>query len=128
MNPYRSGCVQWVAGATHARAALPSNSFTGAPDLRAFGFKVALAAVVRLRAADEIHARKVVRSILGSPGIAEIRAARGRFELELEDLANDSDAVKDMNASVTDVTFSIAGSPALFEIDGKRVKRSAARR
>ena len=94
----------------------------------AFGFKVPLAAVVRVRAADEILARKVVRSLLGPPATAEITAARGRFELELEDLANDSDVVKDANASVTDVTFSIAGSPALLEINGKRVKRSTAER
>jgi hypothetical protein len=93
--------------------------------MRAFGFKVALAAVMRVRAADEVLARKVVRLILGSPGTAEIAAARGRFELELEDLANDSEAVKGMNATVTDLAFSVAGSPALFEIDGKRVKQSA---
>jgi hypothetical protein len=93
--------------------------------MRAYGFRVTLAAVVRVRAADEVLARKVVRSILGSPGTAEIAAARGRFELELEDLANDSEAVKGMNATVTDLAFSVAGSPALFEIDGKRVKQSA---
>jgi hypothetical protein len=55
--------------------------------MRAFGFKMALAAVMRVRAADEVLARKVVRLILGSPGTTEIAAARGRFELELEDLA-----------------------------------------
>ena len=46
----------------------------------AFGFKVPLAALVRMRAADEMPARKVVRSILAPPAIAKITASRGRFE------------------------------------------------
>ena len=57
----------------------------------AFGFKVPLAAVVRMRAADEMPARKVVRSILAPPAIAKITASRGRFELELEDRALGAD-------------------------------------
>jgi hypothetical protein len=40
-----------------------------------------------MRAADEMPARKVVRSILAPPAIAKITASRGRFELELEDRA-----------------------------------------
>jgi hypothetical protein len=83
-----------------------------------YGFEVKLAAAVRVRAADEMIARKVVRSILGSRGTAEIKAARRRFELELEDLANDNDAVKRMDATVTDLTFTIAGSSTLVESTG----------
>jgi len=52
---------------------------------------VPLAAVVRMRAADEMPARKVVRSILAPPAIAKITASRGRFELELEDRALGAD-------------------------------------
>jgi hypothetical protein len=93
-----------------------------------YGFEVKLAAAVRVRAADEMIARKVVRSILGSRGTAEIKAARRRFELELEDLANDNDAVKRMDATVTDLTFTIAGSSTLVEIDGRRARPPAGRR
>jgi hypothetical protein len=92
-----------------------------------YGFEVKIAARVRVRAGNEMLARKVVRSVLGSRGAAEITAACSRFELELEDLANDNNAVKGMDATVTDLTFSIAGSPTLFEIDGKKVKRSTPR-
>jgi hypothetical protein len=67
---------------------------------------------------------RVVRSVLGSLDTSEIRAARRRFELELEDLVNDNNAVKCVDATVTDLTFSIAGSTTLFEIDGKKAKRS----
>ena len=89
-----------------------------------YGFEVKIAAAVRVHAGNEMLARKVVRSVLGSRGISEIKAACSRFELELEDLANDNKAVKDRDATVTDLTFSVAGSPTLFEIDGKKVKRS----
>jgi hypothetical protein len=92
-----------------------------------YGFEVKLAAAVRVRAADEMIARKVVRSILGSRGTAEIKAARRRFELELEDLANDNDAVNRMDA-ITDLTFTIAGSSTLVEIDGRRARPPAGRR
>jgi hypothetical protein len=94
--------------------------------MRVYGFEVRVAAAVRVRAGNEMLARKVVRSVFGSRGDAEIKAACGRFELELEDLANDNNAVKAVNATVTDLTFSVAGSPALFEIDGKKVESRSA--
>ena len=60
-----------------------------------FAFKVNLVAVVRVRADDESVARKVVPTVLGAPGTAEIR------------LANENNAAKGRHATVTDVVFSI---------------------
>ena len=60
-----------------------------------FTFKVNLVAVVRVRANDESVARKTVPTVLGAPGIAEIR------------LANENNAAKGRHATVTDVDFSI---------------------
>ena len=60
-----------------------------------FTFKVNLVAVVRVRADDESVARKIVPTVLGAPGTAEIR------------LANENNAAKGHHATVTDVDFSI---------------------
>jgi hypothetical protein len=60
-----------------------------------FTFKVNLVAVVRVRAGDESVARKIVPTVLGAPGIAEIR------------LANENNAATGRHATVTDVDFSI---------------------
>ena len=60
-----------------------------------FTFKVNLIAVVRVRAGDESVARKIVPTVLGAPGIAEIR------------LANENNAATGSHATVTDVDFSI---------------------
>jgi len=60
-----------------------------------FTFKVNLVAVVRVRAEDESVARKIVPTVLGAPGIAEIR------------LANENNAARGRHATVTDVDFSI---------------------
>ena len=60
-----------------------------------FTFKVNLVAVVRVRAGDESVARKTVPTVLGAPGIAEIR------------LANENNAATGRHATVTDVDFSI---------------------
>jgi hypothetical protein len=40
-----------------------------------FAFKVSLVAVVRVRAEDKSAARKVVPTVLGAPGVVEIRLA-----------------------------------------------------
>ena len=58
-----------------------------------FTFKVDLVAVVRVRADDESVARKVVPTVLGAPGTAEIR------------LANENNAARGHHATVTDVDF-----------------------
>ena len=68
------------------------------PAMGDFAFKVNLVAVVRVRADDESGARKVVPTVLGPPGVVEIG------------LANENNAAKGQNATVTDVDFSIIGS------------------
>ena len=67
-----------------------------APAMKDFAFKVNLVAVVRVRAEDESVARKIVPTVLGAPGTAEIR------------LANENNAAMGRHAAVTDVDFSIA--------------------
>jgi len=63
--------------------------------MKDFAFKVNLVAVVRVRADDESVARKVVPTVLGAPGTADIR------------LANENNAATGYYAAVTDVDFSI---------------------
>ena len=70
-----------------------------------FTFKVNVVAVVRVRADDESIARKIVPTVLGAPGTAEIR------------LANENNAAKGRHATVTDVDFSI-GSVKPFKKSG----------
>jgi hypothetical protein len=60
-----------------------------------FAFEVNLVAVVRVRADVENLARKVVPTVLGAPGVVEIR------------LANENNAASGHHATVTDVDFSI---------------------
>jgi hypothetical protein len=76
-----------------------------APAMKDFAFKVNLVAVVRVRAAGESVARKVVPTVLGPPGTVEIR------------LANENNAAKAHHATVTDVDFCI-GSVKPFEKSG----------
>ena len=66
-----------------------------APAMKDFAFKVNLVAVVRVRADDESIARKIVPTVLGAPGTAEIR------------LANENNAAKGHHATVIDVVFAI---------------------
>jgi hypothetical protein len=61
-----------------------------------FAFKVNIVAVVRVRAADESVARKVVPTVLGSPGTVEIG------------LANQNNAAMGLDGAVTDVDFTIS--------------------
>jgi hypothetical protein len=73
-----------------------------------FAFKVNLVAVVRVRAADENAARRVIPTVLGAPGAAEIG------------LANLNNAAVGLNAMILDVDFSGEGGRIkLVEIDGK---------
>jgi hypothetical protein len=74
-------------------------------------FEVKLVAVVRVRASDESLARRVLPSVLGSPGTAEIS------------VANDNHAALGWNATVTEVSFSMERRPMLVAIDQKGVKR-----
>jgi hypothetical protein len=61
-----------------------------------FAFKVNIVAVVRVRAADESVARRLVPTVLGSPGTVEIG------------LANQNNAAVGLDGIVTDVDFEIA--------------------
>jgi hypothetical protein len=60
-----------------------------------FIFKARIDAVVRVRAADENAARKVVPTVLGAPGTVEIRTA------------NEAQAAVGYDATVTDVDFDV---------------------
>ena len=62
-----------------------------------FAFKVNLVAVVRVRAADENAARRVIPTVLGAPGAAEIG------------LANQNNAAVGLDAVILDVDFSGEG-------------------
>jgi hypothetical protein len=73
-------------------------------------FAVQLVAAVRVRAADENVARKVVSSVLGSPGTEEVR------------MANENNAALGRNALVTDVDFSVGNSPTRSKADKRESK------
>ena len=73
-------------------------------------FEVQLVAAVRVQAMDENVARKVVSSVLGSPGTAEVR------------MANENNAALGRNALVTNVDFSTGNSPALSKADKRKSK------
>jgi hypothetical protein len=62
-----------------------------------FAFKVNLVAVVQVRAADENTARRVIPTVLGAPGAAEIA------------LANQNNAAVGLDAVIVDVDFSGEG-------------------
>jgi hypothetical protein len=75
--------------------------------MKTFVFETTVDAVVRVLAADEDSARKVVPTVLGAPGTIEIA------------LANEANTATGQHARVTDVSFSIA-SLALGEADSSR--------
>jgi len=82
-----------------------------------FAVKMNLVAVVRVRAADENVARKVVPSVLGAPSTEEIR------------LANESNAVFFTDAIITKVDFCVEeGSITPVETDGASVAPEPAAR
>jgi hypothetical protein len=77
-----------------------------------YAFQVKLVAVVRVRATDEVLARKVIPSVLGSPGTAEIR------------LVNESNNSLGLKATVTVVDFFVKGESAVLpESNDKKVRR-----
>jgi|EndMetStandDraft_8_1072994.scaffolds.fasta_scaffold105277_2 hypothetical protein len=80
-----------------------------------FAFEVNIIAVVRVRAADENVALKVVPTVLGAPADVEIR------------LANENNAALGHHAIISNVDFSFKdGSITLFEIDGSCVPSNPA--
>jgi hypothetical protein len=73
-------------------------------------FEVQVAGTVRVRAANEIEARKVVPAVLLLPGPNEVR------------MANDANGKLGWDATITSVNFRLRGGLTLASIDGKRVK------
>jgi hypothetical protein len=73
-------------------------------------FEVQLVAAVRVHAMDENVARKVVSSVLCSPGTAEVR------------MVNENNAALGLNAPVTNVDFYTGNSPALSKTDKRKSK------
>ena len=74
-------------------------------------FEVKVAGTVRVRAADESEARKVVPAVLLLPGPDEVR------------MANDNNAKIGWHGTITSVNFRVKGGPTLVSKDGKRVKQ-----
>jgi hypothetical protein len=74
-------------------------------------FEVRVAGTVRVRAADEREARKVVPAVLLLPGPDEVR------------MANDSNARIGWDGTITSVNFHVKGGLTLVSKDGKRIKQ-----
>ena len=73
-------------------------------------FEIKVAGTVRVRAADEMEARKVVPAVLVLPGPDEVR------------MANDGNAKFGWDATITSVNFRVKGDLKLVGINGKKVK------
>jgi hypothetical protein len=80
-----------------------------------YGFAVKVAGTVRVRAADEFEARKVVPAVLLLPGPDEVR------------MANDANAAMGWEATITSVNFRVRGGVTLVGREGKRIKRRESR-
>jgi hypothetical protein len=78
-------------------------------------FAVKVAGTVRVQAADEIEARKVVPAVLLFPGPDEVR------------MANGANAKIGWEATITSVNFRVKGGIALVGREGKRIKRRESR-
>jgi hypothetical protein len=83
-----------------------------------YAVNVKLTATVRVRAADEMVARKAATSLLLSLTADDIR------------IPTANDAALRGNATVTEASFSVEGRPSIVAIDAraKRFKRSAIKR
>jgi hypothetical protein len=77
-----------------------------------FSFKTTIEAVVRVLAADEDSARKLVPTVLGAPGTADIRIANENVGIGLG-----------IQAVIDEVKFNAAPGLTLLEVNGERVKR-----
>jgi hypothetical protein len=77
-------------------------------------FKIKVAGTVRVRAADEMEARKVVPAVLVLPGPDEVR------------MANDDNAKFGWDATITSVNFRVKGDLKLVGSTGKRSKNERA--
>jgi hypothetical protein len=79
-------------------------------------FEVKVAGTVRVRAADEMEASKVVPAVLFLPGPDEVR------------MANEANAKIGWQATITSVNFRVRGGIALVRRDGTKIERPQRRR
>lgn len=79
-------------------------------------FRVNVAGTVRVQAADELEARKVVPAVLLLPGPDEVR------------MANDSNAKIGWKGTITSVNFRVKGGIALVRTNGEKNERQQRRR
>jgi hypothetical protein len=79
-------------------------------------FRVNVAGTVRVQAADELEARKVVPAVLLLPGPDEVR------------MANDSNAKIGWEGTITSVNFRVKGGIALVRTNGEKNERQQRRR
>jgi hypothetical protein len=79
--------------------------------VQSYIFAVKVAGTVRVRAADEMEARKVVPAVLLLPGPDEVR------------IANDANAKLGWDATITSVNFRVKGGLTLVRSNGKKVKQ-----
>jgi hypothetical protein len=79
-------------------------------------FRVNVAGTVRVQAADELEARKVVPAVLLLPGPDEVR------------MANDSNAKIGWEGTITSVNFRVKGGIALVRTNGEKIERQQRRR
>ena len=75
-------------------------------------FEIKVAGTVRVRAADEMEARKVIPAVLVLPGPDEVR------------MANDDNAKFGWDGTITAVNFRVKSDLKLVGINGKKVKRT----
>ena len=80
--------------------------------IKTFVFETTIDALVRVRAADEDSARKVIPTVLGAPGTADIRIANESIGVGLG-----------IQAVIDDVKFNAAPDMVLLEVNSERVKR-----
>jgi hypothetical protein len=80
--------------------------------MKTFVFETTIDAVVRVLAADEDSARKVVPTVLGAPGTTDVRIANENVGVALG-----------IQAVIDDVKFNAAPGLTLLEVNGERVKR-----
>ena len=80
--------------------------------MNTFTFTTNIEAVVHVLAADEDSARKLVPTVLGAPGTADIRIANENVIAGLG-----------IDAVIDDVNFNFASDLVLLEVNGERVKR-----
>ena len=80
--------------------------------MKTFVFETTIDALVRVRASDEDSARKVIPTVLGAPGTADIRIANENVGIGLG-----------IQAVIDEVKFNAAPGLTLLEVNGERVKR-----